>query len=384
MEQSVNEGNWFEIHNPQDVTTPALLLYPDRIRSNLQQLVQQAGDVARLRPHIKTHKLAPIVRLKLELGIHKFKTATLVETQMVAAAGGSDVLLAYQPVGPNLPLLIDLLQRYPQTRVSTLIDDPACAEQLADLAAAAGVSVGVFLDLNVGMNRSGIAPNDRAFDLYQQLTRSAGLEVRGLHAYDGHIRAPEMESRRREWQVVADHVQAFRDRLIAAGYPVPSIVAGGSSTSGLWLEVPTTEVGAGTAALWDYGQLQTCPESPLLPAAVLLARVISRPQDDLICLDLGHKAVAAEMPQPRVHWFGLAEAQPVLQSEEHLVLRTPHAAQLPPGSLLYGLPYHICPTTALYDEVWHVEQHRATGRWPVTARHRQLTPTAASGTPISQ
>ncbi len=384
MESSVNEDNWFEIRNPQEVTTPALLLYPDRIRSNLQQLVQQAGDASRLRPHIKTHKLAPVVRLKLELGIHKFKTATLVETQMVAAAGGPDILLAYQPVGPNISLLVELAQRFPHTRLATLVDDLSIAQQLAEAAARANVALGVYVDLNVGMNRSGIAPDDQAFDLYQHLTRLPNLEVRGLHAYDGHIRAPEMESRRREWQVVADHVQAFRDRLIAAGYPVPTIVAGGSSTSGLWLEVPNTEVGAGTAALWDYGQLQTCPESPLVPAAVLLARVISRPQADLICLDLGHKAVAAEMPQPRVHWFGLEEARPVLQSEEHLVLQTPRAADFPPGSLLYGLPYHICPTTALYDEVWHVEQHRATGRWPVTARHRQLTQAAASGTPISQ
>jgi D-serine deaminase-like pyridoxal phosphate-dependent protein len=377
MEPTVNAENWFEIHNPDTVTTPALLLYPDRIRTNLQQLIQQADDVSRLRPHVKTHKLAPIVRLKLELGIHKFKTATLAETQMVAAAGGPDILWAYQPVGPNVPLLIDLVRRFPQTRLSTLIDDPAIAAQLADLAAAAHVSIGVFLDLNVGMHRSGIAPDDRAFDLYQRLTRLPGLEVRGLHAYDGHIRAPQMDVRRHQWQVVAEQVQAFRARLLAANCPVPNIVAGGSSTSGLWLEIPSTEVGAGTAALWDYGQLQTCPESPLQPAAVLMARVISRPQDDLICVDLGHKAVAAEMPQPRVHWFGLEDAQPVLQSEEHLVLRTPRAAEFPPGSLLYGLPYHICPTTALYDEVWHIEQQQATGRWPVTARHRQLTPTAS-------
>jgi len=365
---------WYEVENIAEVPTPALLLYPQRINDNLQQMVRQAQDVTRLRPHVKTHKLPQIVQMKRALGIEKFKTATLVETQMVAAAGGQDILYAYQCVGPNIELLMGLLHSYPHCRIATLIDDRSAAEGLSAAALAAQRQVPVYLDLNVGMNRTGIAPGHAALELVRHLNTLPGLLVQGLHAYDGHVRAAEMAERRRQWRAIVDEVLDFARRVGQVGLPEPQIIAGGSSTSGLWLEVPRVEVGAGTAALWDYGQTLTCPESSLVPAAVLAGRVISRPQPHLICLDVGHKAVAAEMPQPRVAWFGLDDAEPVLQSEEHLVLRTTRADQFPLGQVVYGLPYHICPTTALYDEVWRIEHGRAIGRWPVAARGRQLTP----------
>lgn len=363
---------WYEISNIEAVATPALLLYPDRIRQNLQHMVGRAGDASRLRPHVKTHKLPQIVHMKRELGIDKFKTATLMETLMVAQAGGRDILWAYQPVGPNATLFSTLIRQFPTVRFATLVDDRNIAQQLSSAAVHAGVTVAVYLDLNVGMNRSGIAPGPESLGLYQEMADLPGLRPVGLHAYDGHVRAADMTQRRQLWQVVAEQTLGLAQQIEASGLPTPQIVAGGSSTSWLWLEVPGVEVSAGTTALWDFGQTLTCPESDMVHAAVLAARVISRPQPDLLCLDLGHKAVAAEMPQPRVQWFGLEDAQPVLQSEEHLVLRTDRASEYPVGKVCYGLPYHICPTTALYDEVWHVENTRAVGRWPVAARGRQL------------
>lgn len=365
-------SNWYEVENISSVATPALLLYPERIRRNLQAMVQRSGDVSRLRPHVKTHKLPQIVRMKRELGIDKFKTATLVETFMVAQAGGRDILWAYQPVGPNPSSFADMIVKFPEVRFSTLLDDLAAAKQLSQAALHANVAVEVYLDLNVGMNRSGIVPGTEALQLYRELDRLPGLRPVGLHAYDGHVRAADMNVRRTEWQAVVEQTLTMVQGIEASGLPTPKIVAGGSSTSWLWLEVPGVEVSAGTMALWDFGQTQTCPESEMIHAAVLAARVISRPRPDMLCLDLGHKAVAAEMPQPRVYWFGLEDAQPVLQSEEHLVLQTPRANSFPVGSVCYGLPHHICPTTALYDEVWTIEQGRAVGRWPVIARGRQL------------
>lgn len=363
---------WYEVENIGGVATPALLLYPARIRANLQHMVARAGEVSRLRPHVKTHKLPQIVRMKRELGIDKFKTATLVETMMVAQEGGRDILWSYQPVGPNLALFADLVRRFPEVRFATLVDDQNNAEQLSAVAARAGITIEIYLDLNVGMNRSGVVVGPGAVELYRAVAVMPGLRAVGLHAYDGHVRAADLSERRRQWQVVVEQTLGLARQITTAGLPAPRIVAGGSSTSWLWLEVPEVEVGAGTMALWDFGQTQTCPESDMVHAAVLAARVISRPQPDLLCLDLGHKAVAAEMPQPRVHWFGLEDAQPVLQSEEHLVLRTERAAEYPVGQVCYGLPYHICPTTALYDEVWCIENSRAIGRWPVVARGRQL------------
>jgi D-serine deaminase-like pyridoxal phosphate-dependent protein len=364
--------DWFEVENVETIPSPALLLYPERIQANLRTMLRQAGDASRLRPHVKTHKLRPIVDMKLAEGITRFKTATLVETQMVAAAGGPDILWAYQPVGPQVESLIELSLRYQNTRFSTLIDDLSAAQRLSQAAVKRGQVLNVFVDLNVGMNRTGIAIGPQARQLYEQLLQMPGVMPVGVHAYDGHIRAADLVERRRQWTPVADSVENFREELTRILGTAPQVVAGGSSTSGLWLERSQVEVSAGTTTLWDYGQTKTCPESEIIHAAVLLARVISRPAEGLLCLDLGHKAVAAEMPQPRVQWFGLESAEVVSQSEEHLVLRTEQAADYPVGRVLYGLPYHICPTTALYDEVWPIRRGRAEDRWVVTARGRQL------------
>jgi D-serine deaminase-like pyridoxal phosphate-dependent protein len=133
------------------------------------------------------------------------------------------------------------------------------------------------------------------------------------------------------------------------------------------------EVSSGTSVLWDAGQPTFTPPLDIQNAAVLLARVISRPTGNRICLDLGHKAVASEMQPPRVTLFGLEEARAVMHSEEHLVLETERAGDFPPGTVLYGVPTHICPTVALQSEVWCVRNQRATEKWPVVARTRCLT-----------
>ena len=106
---------------------------------------------------------------------------------------------------------------------------------------------------------------------------------------------------------------------------------------------------------------------------VLLTRVTSRPLPNRLCLDLGHKSVGSEMPQPRVVVLGLEDAALVGHSEEHLVLETSRAADYPPGTTLYALPWHICPTVNLHSEVVLVQGGRAVTRWPVAARSRRIS-----------
>jgi D-serine deaminase-like pyridoxal phosphate-dependent protein len=125
--------------------------------------------------------------------------------------------------------------------------------------------------------------------------------------------------------------------------------------------------------LWDAGYAAKLPDLEFQNAAVLLTRVVSRPAANRLCLDLGHKAVASEMPHPRVFFFALPDARAVGHNEEHLVLETEHAAEFPVGSVLYGLPAHICPTVALHDRVQVVRNDRITEEWAVTARARRLT-----------
>jgi D-serine deaminase-like pyridoxal phosphate-dependent protein len=125
--------------------------------------------------------------------------------------------------------------------------------------------------------------------------------------------------------------------------------------------------------LWDAGYAAKLPDLEFQNAAVLLTRVVSRPAPNRLCLDLGHKAVASEMPHPRVMFPELSDARAVGHNEEHLVLETDRAAKFPVGSVLYGLPWHICPTVALHDRVQVVRDGRITEEWTVTARARRLS-----------
>jgi D-serine deaminase-like pyridoxal phosphate-dependent protein len=118
--------------------------------------------------------------------------------------------------------------------------------------------------------------------------------------------------------------------------------------------------------------MKNFPEQAFEWAALVISRVISVIDEQHICLDLGHKSVAAENPQPRVHFLNAPAAQPVSQSEEHLVLHVPDAAAFPVGTVLYGVPVHICPTVALYEKAYVAEKNTVIANWRVIARDRQI------------
>jgi D-serine deaminase-like pyridoxal phosphate-dependent protein len=366
-------SDWFAISNAESIASPALLLYPDRIEKNLQRMIAMAGGVDRLRPHVKTHKLPQVVALKRGAGIRRFKASTIAEAEMTAAAGGEDILLAYQPVGTNIERLAELMQRFPRTRFATLVDDARNLAAIARVAADRGPVFELYVDLNVGMNRTGIAPGEAAASLYRALCSTPGLKAGGLHAYDGHLHEPDPAVLAKAADQAFAPVWKLRDQLRAEGLPVPRVIASGTPTFALLAQHDDVEVGAGTTVLWDFGQAEVCPGHNFLNAAVLFSRVVSKPQPDLLCLDLGHKAVASEMPHPRVRLIGLEDAVAVTHSEEHLVVRSSRAADYRVGDVVYGIPRHICPTVALHSEVWAVRDGLAAERWPVVARARRIT-----------
>ena len=309
MTKNLNQDptNWWTVKNVEEIASPALLIYPERIEENIRRMIALAGGVARLRPHIKTHKLAEIVRMQLEQGITRFKAATIAEAEMAASCEAPDVLLAYQPVGPNGARLLRLVQMFPTTRFAAVVDDLSVVRQLSDLFTAADRVLEVFVDVDCGMHRTGAAPDDRAVQLYKEISRSSGLKVAGLHAYDGHIHDADPVVRKARCEAAFGPVHELRARLIQAGLSVPIIVAGGTPTFPFHASRPDVECSPGTCLLWDAGYGHNLPDLDFLPAALVLTRVVSKPGPERLCLDLGHKAIAAENPHPRVELLELPE-----------------------------------------------------------------------------
>src|SRR2546430_531380 len=181
----LNEFGWderYRVADLENVLTPALVVYPEMIVTNIARTLRLLdGDADRWRVHIKTAKLEYTLRMLVERGVGNFKCATTLELLTACRSGARDVLVAYPMVGPNARRVREIAEEFPAVRISVLTENEGHVRQWR------GGRVGVFLDINPGMNRTGIEQSHK--DDVLKLVRAvgaAGLEFRGLHYYDGH------------------------------------------------------------------------------------------------------------------------------------------------------------------------------------------------------
>jgi D-threonine aldolase len=236
---------------------------------------------------------------------------------------------------------------------------------------AAGLDVPVYLDINVGMDRTGIAPGPAALELYRTALRLEGITPVGLHAYDGHIRDADPALRKQK----CDEAFAGVLSLQAAIAEPLTIIAGGSPTFPIHARRPPhIQCSPGTFVYWDKSYGDQFPDQPFSSAALVVARVISLRGDSRLCLDLGHKSIAPENDiTHRVFFLNGTRLRAVGQSEEHLVVEAGAGHGYAIGDVFYGVPFHVCPTVALYERAMTIETGRLTGDWKTTARDRRLT-----------
>jgi D-serine deaminase-like pyridoxal phosphate-dependent protein len=338
--------NWYEIQEAEKVDSPSLIVYPQRVRENISKLIAMTGDANLLRPHVKTNKIAEVCELMMDAGINKFKCATIAEAEMLGMIKAPDVLLAHQPVGPKQERLLKLVTTFPATQFTCIIDNFTTAKELSLLFTQAGERLQLFIDLNIGMNRSGIIP-EKALQLFMDCQTLASVRIIGLHGYDGHIRDTDLSIRNQR--------------------------SGGSPSFPTHIKRKGVQYSPGTFVFWDWGYKHLVPDEPFEYAALVITRIISIMDEQTFCTDLGHKSVAAENPLPRVHFLNAPDAIPTGQSEEHLVVKVPDTRKWKVGDVLYGVPVHICPTVALYDTAVIVENHAVVDQGTVIARTRKIT-----------
>lgn len=359
---------WYKPANEASIYTPAVLVYPDRIEENIRRMITLAGNSERLRPHVKTHKMAEVIRLQLEHGIKKFKCATLTEVEMVAESGGEDILLAYPLTGPAVDHFLKLMEGFPEVKFALTVDSKSVAQKLSEKAKLRGVKLNVFVDLDNGMHRTGIAP-DQADELINYILNNENLSLNGFHIYDGHIHDKDVAKReahcKRDFESVIDLVE----KMELKGIELKELACGGTPTFPVHARYASRTLCPGTPLLWDAGYSGSMPDLDFLPAAVLATRVISKPGEN-VCLDLGYKAVASEMPHPRVKFLDLGIPEVINHSEEHMVLFSPEFSKLSIGDMAYALPVHVCPSIALHDKVYVVEIQHVKDVWKVSARNR--------------
>jgi D-serine deaminase-like pyridoxal phosphate-dependent protein len=374
----------YRVAEAGDIFSPGLVVFKDLLLGNLREMLRIAGGPRHLRPHCKTHKMPAVIRIMQELDIRKHKCATIAEAEMLCGAGARDIVIAYQMVGPNIERFAQLVERFPEVRFATLVDHPDVLEALGSALHKKARTAGVLLDVDPGMGRTGIQPDESARQLYEMICSTPGVEPAGLHWYDGHHRQSDLDERKTAVETAWVPLTLLRDQLLLQGFPVPRVVVAGTGSFPVLAEFgePDVELTPGTTTLYDVGYLQQFPDLDLQPAAGVLTRVVSCNRRGYLTLDCGHKSISPDQPAgQRTLLPELPDAVEIAHTEEHLVIRTDRAQRYSPGDHLIALPRHVCPTTALHQFANVIEGGRLVDCWPVTARDRVTNPAKSESWP---
>jgi D-serine deaminase-like pyridoxal phosphate-dependent protein len=374
----VNEFAWderYRVSKVEELLTPALVLYPEILASNIQRTLDLlGGDADHWRVHIKTAKLAYTLRVLVERGIRNFKCATTLELLEACRSGAGDVLFAHPAVGANARRVKELADQFPEVRISVLAENDEQVRQWR------GSRAGIFLDINPGMDRTGIEQShtNQIVELVQTIA-SLGPEFRGLHYYDGQYGGLEERERSAAAHAGYERLLKVVSEIEGNGMSVPEVITSGTPTFPCSLAFQGFRTGnfihrisPGTVVYCDATTMTQLPnEYGYTPAVLVLTRVVSRPRAGIVTCDAGHKAVSADAGVPTCVVVGHSELAPLSPSEEHLPMAVqPGAAGPQVGDALYLLPRHVCPTVNNFDcallvrngEIESVEKVSARGR----------------------
>jgi len=360
------------INDASKLLTPALAIYPEIVDQNIAATIRLlSGDPNRWRPHVKTAKLQFIMHRLVQRGIGQAKCSTTVELSTACAAGFRDVLLAYPVVGGNALRVRELAAQNPQVQISVLAENPAQAAPWQ------GSRVGIFIDVNPGMDRTGIEQDHIPAILeVAAAIANAGLAFRGLHYYDGHLTAPSLQEREKLAHYGYDRLMEIVHAVERSGFRVDEVITSGTpafacaATYAPFRESSFVHrASPGTVVFNDASSLGQLPgEWGYQPAAIVVSTVVSHPHANVFTCDAGHKAVSADAGLPTCAVAGYPDCTPLKPSEEHLPIEVKSGRRPEIGEPVYLIPRHVCPTVNNFDDALIVESNRIAGMESVTAR----------------
>lgn len=352
------------------IDTPALVLDLDAFERNLERMAAALrGTNVRLRAHAKAHKCPEIARRQVAKGAVGVCCQKVSEAAVFVAAGIGDVLVTNEAVGEaKLRHLAELAR---SARIGVLVDHPLQVRALAAAARAHAVTIDVYVEVEVGGGRCGVAPGDAAVQLARGIAANPSLRFAGLHCYHGraqHLRAPE--ERATAIAVAVEAARATRNAIEACGIAVERVT--GAGTASFLIERDSgvfNEIQAGSYAFMDrdYGDNQLGEGDVRFENSLFVrTTVMSRPSADRAVVDAGLKASSVDSGMPGA--WKRPDLRYTKASDEHGVIETPGAAALSLGDTLMLVPGHCDPTFNLYDELVCVRGERVEAVWPISAR----------------
>jgi len=354
------------------IPTPFLLIDQAAVEGNLDRLTRYASDHGLgVRPHTKTHKSRDVARMQLDYGASGLTVAKVGEAEVMAEVG-DDLLLAYPAVDRARTTRIAQLALHKTVRVG--IDSRFAAEQLAAASRRLASTIGILVDIDVGLHRTGVQSANEALKLAQYADREAGLRLDGLMFFPGHIwgtaeqQAPQLAE---VSNIVSEAIDTWADHGLEAG-----IISGSSTPTAFYshLIADQNEMRAGTYVYYDanclrggYCELADC-------AARIICTVVSDAVPGQVVIDAGSKSLTSDRchPHPEAGFgYVLEYPQAVITklSEEHGQVDVTACASVPkPGERVTVIPNHICPCVNLHDQFWWREPGGDIFPLPVDAR----------------
>ncbi len=358
-------STWIGMH-ALDIETPALCLDIEAVEANVARMAEFARQAGvHLRPHAKTHKSPILAHMQLAAGAIGITCAKLSEAEVLVAGGIRDILIANQVIGSaKVARLINLAAH---SEVIVAVDDPENVAELDAAAQAKGVRLRVVIEIDIGMQRCGVAPGQPVLDLAQQIVRSPGLRFEGVMGYEGHvIFTPDPEERKEKTEASLQRMMESVELLRKAGFPVNIVSGGGTGTYFITGRYPgITELQVGSYITMD-SQYREVVGIDFAYALTVLATVIRVHGDKHAIVDAGLKTMTRDFGMPLVleppGW------QVTALAEEHGFLERIDGPPLKRGDKVKIVPNHGCTTINLHDHYYVIRQGVLEAIWPIAAR----------------
>ena len=352
----------------RQLETPHLCLDLNQFESNLSHMAQTIATHGKLwRPHSKCHKSPEIARRQIQAGAIGVTCAKVSEAEIFAAAGIRDILIAHLPVGPARVARINRLCQ--SADIIVTLDHYAQAEPLAAACAQQNVTCRVLVDINVGLNRTGITPGRDALDLARAIDKMPGLKLVGIMGYEGHaMPMMDADAKARTIRESLEVLQQSREQFLQAGLCCDIVSAGGTGSLSHAIEAPAvTELQSGGGIFGDPYYTRMPGVSGYQPALTVLTTIVSRPALDRAILDSGRKSITGEMHPPLVKQF--PDAKVIAHNSEHITLELgPNSRNLKIGDQIELIVGYADYTVQLYNEFLVFRGDRLDAIWPIEAR----------------
>jgi len=340
----------YKLSNPDSLDTPAMITYPHLVEQNIDEIIRICGSSDNVVPHAKTHKSSDILKLQLDRGIKSYKCATLKEAEVVAECGASQVIIAYPMVHPRkLERFANLTKSFPQTDFRAIAGTQKHLNLLSAASKNSDRNIGVYMDLDTGMRRTGVQPGSSAIQFYQAIDKAQGIEPMGIHVFDGEtLYIPDFEQRSVMVRKNICKMEEIWESARYSGIQVKDNLAGGSWSFQHYADHPYIRPTPGTWIYWDTRNAEM-DELGFQIASLVLGQVVDDDTEmNTVTVDIGSKSCSSD--QPLEHRFKLIqypETELVLQNEEHAVVKL-NGASLKVGDFVLAAPGHACTLTVKF------------------------------------